>query len=93
MRLALHFPVESFTVVFDLGKFGLKNIDLDGMRMMVTTLQNNYPESLSRIFVLDAPLVFRGTFIRNIISRLCFFFFFFFCFLLFYFNFSTCDLI
>lgn len=59
-RLFLKYPVEKVSIVFDLRNLGLKNLDLDIVRFMIDTLQSFYPECLGRIYIVDAPFIFKG---------------------------------
>lgn len=50
--------MEKTTIVFDLSDAGYNSLDISSMKHMVTCFQNNYPESLNRCFVLNAPWIF-----------------------------------
>lgn len=50
-------PGETVTVVFDMTKATVRNIDIKSVHFMVTSLQNYYPESLGKILVLNATWI------------------------------------
>lgn len=51
---------EDFTAIADLAGWSMKNFSMELMRIMIGLLQNHYPERLGRVFVINAPWVFRG---------------------------------
>ncbi|PWN98190.1 hypothetical protein FA09DRAFT_338618 [Tilletiopsis washingtonensis] len=53
-------PYEKAVVIFDLGGFGLKNMDWQCVLFLVKCLEAYYPESLQRIYVHSAPWIFKG---------------------------------
>jgi len=53
-------PIETATLIFDLGGCGLKNIDLKSVQFMINTMANYYPETLGAVLVYDAPWIFWG---------------------------------
>jgi len=50
------------TVVLDMINSGLKNMDLEYIRLMINILKSYYPNSLSYILVYDMPWVMSGKF-------------------------------
>ncbi|KDN47158.1 hypothetical protein K437DRAFT_255949 [Tilletiaria anomala UBC 951] len=52
-------PVERKVVIFNMSKFGLRNMDWWCVFFMVKTIERFYPESLSRVFVHCPPWIFR----------------------------------
>lgn len=56
------------TIIFELSGAGLRNVDMDLTRYIITTLKNYYPYSLNYILVFDLPWVLNTTF--HIIKRL-----------------------
>lgn len=53
-------PYEKAIVIFDMGGFGLKNMDWQCVLFLVKCLEAYYPESLQRIYVHSAPWIFKG---------------------------------
>jgi hypothetical protein len=53
-------PGETVTIVFDMNKTTLKNIDIKSVQFMVTTLTNYYPESLGKVLILYATWIVNG---------------------------------
>jgi hypothetical protein len=49
---------ERFTIVFDLNGFSLKCMDYEVVKVLVSILQTHYPETLEKVFVVDAPFIF-----------------------------------
>lgn len=58
--LAARAPIEKAVLVFDLGGFGLRNMDFHVIRFLVTVFEARYPETLGAICVHKAPFVFWG---------------------------------
>ncbi|KGG51676.1 hypothetical protein DI09_2p530 [Mitosporidium daphniae] len=50
--------MEKTTIVFDLKDAGYNSLDISSIRHMITCFQSNYPESLYRCYVLNAPWLF-----------------------------------
>jgi len=50
------------TIVFDCRDAGLKNIDLDFMRVFIKTLENYYPDIVNQILVLSLPWLLNAAF-------------------------------
>lgn len=57
-RMIMHPPIEQSTIMFDLTKIGLKNLDLSVGKFLIDMLQNNYPESMANAVVYGAPMFF-----------------------------------
>jgi len=53
-------PGETVTIVFDMNKTTLKNIDIKSVQFMVNTLTNYYPESLGKVLILHATWIVNG---------------------------------
>jgi hypothetical protein len=49
---------ERFVIVFDLGKFTLKCMDYEVIKMLIGILQTHYPDTLESVFVVDSPMIF-----------------------------------
>mmetsp|Transcript_40976 Transcript_40976/g.96362 ORF Transcript_40976/g.96362 Transcript_40976/m.96362 type:complete len:268 (+) Transcript_40976:41-844(+) len=49
---------ETFTMVFDLTGYGLKNMDVNWCWTVISRLQNDFPERLGTCLILNAPSVF-----------------------------------
>lgn len=49
---------DRFVLVFDLRAFSLKNMDYEGVKVLVSILQANYPEVLERAVIVDSPFIF-----------------------------------
>jgi len=50
------------TIIFDCRDAGLKNIDLDFMRVFIKTLENYYPDIVNQILVLSMPWLLNAAF-------------------------------
>ncbi|KAJ3177582.1 hypothetical protein HDU87_004335 [Geranomyces variabilis] len=59
-RMLLQPPQEMATIVFDMSKFSMANMDMDTTRFLLDCMQNYYPESLGHAIVVNAPWVFNG---------------------------------
>ncbi|KAG9320342.1 hypothetical protein KVV02_000099 [Mortierella alpina] len=59
-RVLLEHPVETVCLVFDLTGFSLSNMDFAMLRYLVAAFEAYYPESLGRVLIHGAPLVFWG---------------------------------
>ncbi|KAJ5217124.1 hypothetical protein N7468_010132 [Penicillium chermesinum] len=55
IRVTLVHPVETITILFDMGGFGYANWDLAPIKFIVDTFQSNYPECLGAIIYYNAP--------------------------------------
>jgi len=49
---------ERFVLVFDLRAFSMKNMDYQGVKVLVNILQTNYPEVLDRAVIVGSPFFF-----------------------------------
>jgi hypothetical protein len=49
---------ERFTVVMDLKSFTLANMDYEAVKILISTLQINYSETLEKLLIVDAPFLF-----------------------------------
>jgi len=49
---------ERFVLIFDLRAFSMKNMDYQGVKVLVSILQTNYPEVLDRAIIVDSPFIF-----------------------------------
>ena len=56
-RKLLQTPIESVTVIFDMGGTETKNIDLHQVKFLIHLLDNYYPDSLGVILILNFPWV------------------------------------
>ncbi|ORZ37524.1 CRAL-TRIO domain-containing protein [Catenaria anguillulae PL171] len=59
-RLLLKEPVETVTIVFNLGGFGMANMDNNMVKFLINCLQSYYPESLGLCAIVNAPWIFSG---------------------------------
>ncbi|PFH63302.1 hypothetical protein XA68_14954 [Ophiocordyceps unilateralis] len=59
-RLALQYPVDTATIIFDMTGFSLANMDYHPVKFMIQCFEANYPECLGTILVHNAPWVFQG---------------------------------
>lgn len=50
--------IDTVTVIFYMGKFGLRNFDMGYVSFLVSALQDNYPEMLQQCILMDAPGLF-----------------------------------
>ena len=50
--------MERSTIIFDLNDAGYSSLDISSIKHMISCFQNNYPESLHRCYVLNAPWIF-----------------------------------
>jgi hypothetical protein len=60
VRLALPKSVENVAIVFNMTGFGLKNMDNEMVKFLISCLENYYPESLGVCLILNAPWIFQG---------------------------------
>ena len=51
---------ERFNIIFDLSNFGLACMDYEVVKLLVDTLQINFPDVLEVAYVVDAPFVFNA---------------------------------
>jgi hypothetical protein len=49
---------ERFTIVFDLSGFSLRSMDYEMVKILVHILQTHYPDTLEKVYVVDAPFLF-----------------------------------
>ncbi|CAK7228344.1 phosphatidylinositol transfer protein csr1 [Sporothrix curviconia] len=59
-RMALHPPVDTATIIFDMTGFSLANMDYSPVKFMIKCFEANYPESLGAVLVHKAPWLFQG---------------------------------
>jgi CRAL/TRIO-like protein len=67
--LAARVPIEKACLIFDLGGFGLRNMDFHVIRFLVTVFEARYPETLGAVHVHKAPFVFWGA--HLLFSQVC----------------------
>jgi len=48
------------TIVFDMGGFGMANMDYHLVKYLADTLQAHYPEVLAHVYVVEAPWIFQA---------------------------------
>ena len=53
-----HPEQEMFTVFFDLSRFSMKNMDFEVVKHLISILQSNYPDTLEKFHIVDAPMLF-----------------------------------
>uniref|UniRef100_A0A7S2SFL2 CRAL-TRIO domain-containing protein n=3 Tax=Sar TaxID=2698737 RepID=A0A7S2SFL2_9STRA len=68
LRLAAENGREDFTGIIDMKGWSFKNFSLPITRLLISILQDFYPERLGRIFVVNAPMMFSA--VWNIVSPL-----------------------
>lgn len=49
---------ETFTVFFDLSRFSMRCMDFEVVKHLIQILQTNYPDTLEKLLVIDAPFIF-----------------------------------
>jgi len=49
---------EKFIICFDLSRFSLRCMDFEVVKVLVSILQQNYPDTLEKLCVMDAPMIF-----------------------------------
>lgn len=49
---------EMFAAVADLSRFTMRCIDYDVIKIGINILQGNYPDTLGKLLILDAPMIF-----------------------------------
>lgn len=49
---------ERFIIVMDLYGFSLKCMDYEVVKILIHILQNHYPDTLEKIYIVDAPFLF-----------------------------------
>ncbi|KTW31580.1 hypothetical protein T552_00218 [Pneumocystis carinii B80] len=59
-RLMITYPVQTATILFDLTKFSLKNMDYIPIKFLIKCFEAHYPESLGICIIHKAPWVFQG---------------------------------
>ncbi|KAJ5107389.1 hypothetical protein N7456_004064 [Penicillium angulare] len=59
-RLVVVPPIENGTIVFDMTGFGLSNMEYQPVKFILKCFEANYPESLGRLLIHNAPWVFSG---------------------------------
>ncbi|CAF4249630.1 unnamed protein product [Rotaria sp. Silwood2] len=57
-RKLLQPPIESVTIIADMGGCEAKNFDLHQIKFVITLIDNYYPDSLGLIFILNCPWIF-----------------------------------
>lgn len=55
------------TIVFDMTKFGLANMDYAPIKFIIKCFEANYPESLGAILIHNAPWIFNRSYISPLI--------------------------
>ncbi|KAJ1908658.1 hypothetical protein IWQ60_011595 [Tieghemiomyces parasiticus] len=60
IRLLLHPPVETVTIIFDLSDFTMANMDFNFVKILIRCLEAYYPESLGSLLIYNAPWIFPG---------------------------------
>lgn len=51
---------ENFTIVFNMTKFSISNVDLASISFTMKSLVSFYPESLGSCLIVNAPFIFQG---------------------------------
>lgn len=51
---------EMFSAVVDMSRFTMKCMDFEVTKIGVAILQGNYPDTLGKILLVDAPMIFSG---------------------------------
>ncbi|WFD33202.1 hypothetical protein MCUN1_000015 [Malassezia cuniculi] len=59
-RSLISYPNEKIVIVFDLGGFGLKNMDWNALIHVIQILEKYYPETLAKLYIHRAPWIFQG---------------------------------
>jgi hypothetical protein len=49
---------EQFVICFDLSRFGMSCMDYEATKQLVTILQASYPDTLSKLLIINAPFIF-----------------------------------
>jgi hypothetical protein len=49
---------ESFCIIFDMSAFSMRCMDYEAVRLLVDILQLNYPDTLGKALVVNAPFIF-----------------------------------
>lgn len=49
---------EKFIICFDLSRFSFRCMDFEVVKVLVSILQQNYPDTLEKLCVLDSPMIF-----------------------------------
>lgn len=78
-RLCLKDPVDTATVLFDLSKFSLSNMDNGAVKFIIQCFEGHFPESLGVLLIHQAPWVFsslwniiKGWLDPNVVSKINF---------------------
>lgn len=59
-RLLLEGNIEDVTIIMDLSNFSMSNMDYQGVKFLISSLQKHYPESLGKALIVNAPWIFSG---------------------------------
>ena len=54
---------QEITLVFDCNGAGLKNIDMDVIKFLISLFQNYYPHMLGKILIYDLPWILNPVFV------------------------------
>ena len=54
---------QEITLVFDCNGAGLKNVDLDVIKFLISLFQNYYPHMLGKILIYDLPWILNPVFV------------------------------
>ncbi|KAI1432483.1 CRAL/TRIO domain-containing protein [Xylaria sp. CBS 124048] len=60
IRLLVRPPVDRCCILFDMAGFGMKNMDFNIARFLVSVFEARYPETLGVVLIHNAPFVFWG---------------------------------
>lgn len=52
---------EKFVICFDLSKFTFACMDYECVKVLISVMRDNYPETLWTCLVMDAPMIFRAS--------------------------------
>ncbi|KAL2872594.1 CRAL-TRIO domain-containing protein [Aspergillus lucknowensis] len=59
-RILVAPPVETGTILFDMTGFSLSNMEYSPVKFIIQCFEANYPESLGRLLIHNAPWIFSG---------------------------------
>lgn len=59
-RSLVTYPNDKVIILFDLGGFGLKNMDWHSLMTILKILEAYYPETLWKLYIHQAPWIFQG---------------------------------
>ncbi|KAH8812285.1 CRAL-TRIO domain-containing protein [Xylogone sp. PMI_703] len=60
LRSMIKAPIDTASIIFDLTRFGLRNMDFHVVKFLIQVFEARYPETLGVVLVHNAPFIFWG---------------------------------